>query len=83
MAFSITTDLPGWATIGASKSGNAPSVYSYLTSSDNKAAVAASGYFNAIEGLITTGDFILNKASDGGQLLVATNTAGVITTAAI
>jgi hypothetical protein len=83
MAFSIATDLPGWATVGASKSGSAPSVYTFISASDNKAAVAASGYFNAIEDLIVTGDFILNKATDGGQLLVATNTAGVITTTAI
>lgn len=72
-----------WSTVAASKSGNAPSVYSYSSSADNKAAVAGSGYFNSVEGLITTGDFILNHASDGGQLLVATNTAGVITTTAI
>lgn len=73
----------GLATIAASKSGNAPSVYSYKTAADNKAAVAGSGYFNSVESLISTGDFIMNYASDGGQLLVATNTAGVITTTAI
>lgn len=72
-----------WSTVAASKSGNAPSVYSYSSSADNKAAVRASGYFDSVEGLITTGDFVLNHASDGGQLLVATNTAGVITTTAI
>ena len=72
-----------WSTVAASKSGNAPSVYTYSSSADNKVAVAASGYFDSVEGLITTGDFIMNYASDGGQLLVATNTAGVITTAAI
>ena len=76
-------DSAGLATIAASKSGNAPNVYSYKTAADNKAAVAASGYFDDVESLINTGDFIMNYASDGGQLLVATNTAGVITTAAI
>jgi hypothetical protein len=71
------------ATVAASKSGNAPSVYAYSSAADNKTAVAGSGYFNSVEALITTGDFIMNYASDGGQLLVATNTAGVITTTAI
>jgi hypothetical protein len=50
---------------------------------DNKAAIAGSGYFNDVEGLITTGDWIYTYGSDGGQTLVATNTAGVITTAVI
>lgn len=72
-----------WSTVSASKAGSAPSVYTYSSSADNKAAVAGSGYFNDVEGLITTGDLIYTYASDGGQTLVATNTAGVITTAAI
>jgi hypothetical protein len=72
-----------WSTVSASKAGSAPSVYSYSTSADNKTTVAGSGYFDDIEGLITTGDLIYTYASDGGQMLVATNTAGVITTAAI
>ena len=33
-----------WSTVAASKSGNAPSVYTYSSSADNKVAVAASGY---------------------------------------
>ena len=77
MAFSQTN----WATVGASKSGHSPAVYSFSSSADNKAAVRASGYFDSFEALITTGDFILCYASDGGQVLTATNTAGVITTA--
>lgn len=77
MAFSQTN----WATIAASKSGNSPAVYSFSSSVDNKTAVRASGYFDSVEGLITTGDFILCYATDGGQILTATNTAGVITTA--
>lgn len=77
MAFSQTN----WATVGASKSGHSPAVYSFSSSTDNKAAVRASGYFDSVEGLITTGDFILCYASDGGQVLTTTNTAGVITTA--
>jgi hypothetical protein len=72
-----------WSTVGASKSGNSPAIYSYKSAADNKAAIAASGYFNTVEALITTGDWIYTYGSDGGQTLVATNTAGVITTTAI
>jgi hypothetical protein len=72
-----------WSTVGASKSGNSPAIYSYKSATDNKAAIAASGYFNTVEALITTGDWIYTYGSDGGQTLVATNTAGVITTAVI
>jgi hypothetical protein len=72
-----------WATVGASKSGNAPAIYSYKSSGDNKATIAGSGYFNTVEALITTGDWIYTYGSDGGQTLVATNTSGVITAAVI
>tara|TARA_R100000935_G_scaffold56121_1_gene87111 strand:- start:1498 stop:1740 length:243 start_codon:yes stop_codon:yes gene_type:complete len=73
-----------WSTVGASKSGNAPAIYSYKSSGDNKAAIAGSGYFNTVEALITTGDWIYTYGSDGGQTLVATNNgAGVITSAVI
>tara|TARA_R100001369_G_scaffold5005_2_gene14400 strand:- start:10222 stop:10464 length:243 start_codon:yes stop_codon:yes gene_type:complete len=73
-----------WSTVGASKSGNAPAIYSYKSSGDNKAAIAGSGYFNTVEALITTGDWIYTHGSDGGQTLVATNNgAGVITSAVI
>ena len=70
-----------WSTVAASKSGNAPAMYTYSSSADNIAAVKGSGYFNTVEGLITTGDFIAATASDASALLVATNTAGVITVA--
>lgn len=70
-----------WSTVGASKSGNAPAMYSYSSSADNIAAVKGSGYFDTVEALITTGDFIAATASDASALLVATNTAGVITVA--
>ena len=43
MAYSST----GLATIGASKKGNAPSMYSYATA-DTAADVNISGYFNAL-----------------------------------
>lgn len=72
-----------WATVAASKAGSAPNIYSYKSAADNKATIAGSGYFNSVEALITTGDWIYTYGSDGGQTLVATNTAGVITTAVI
>jgi len=72
-----------WSTVAASKAGNSPAVYSYSSSADNKAAIAGSGYFNDVESVITTGDLIYTYGSDGGQMLAATNTAGVITTAVI
>lgn len=72
-----------WATVAASKAGSAPSIYSYKSATDNKAAIAGSGYFNSVEGLITTGDLIYTYGSDGGQMLAATNTSGVITTAVV
>jgi hypothetical protein len=72
-----------WSTVSASKAGTAPNVYSYKSSADNKAAIAGSGYFNSVEGLITTGDLIYTYGSDGGQMLAATNTSGVITTAVV
>jgi len=72
-----------WSTVAAAKSGNSPAMYSYSSSVDNQAAIAGSGYFNTVEGLITTGDMIYTYGSDGGQILIATNTAGVITTAVL
>ena len=72
-----------WSTVGASKSGNSPAIYSYKSSSDNKAAIAGSGYFNTVVVNDTATTEIYTYGSDGGQTLVATNTAGVITTAVI
>tara|TARA_R110002153_G_C13267283_1_gene492943 strand:- start:1144 stop:1386 length:243 start_codon:yes stop_codon:yes gene_type:complete len=72
-----------WSTVAASKSGASPAMYSYSSSTDNQAAIAGSGYFNTVEGLITTGDMIYTYGSDGGQIVVATNTSGVITAAVL
>ena len=71
-----------WAA-GNGKAGSAPAVYTYKSTADNKAAIAGSGYFNDVESLITTGDLIYTYGSDGGQMLAATNTAGVITRAVV
>ena len=47
-----------WSTVAASNSGSSPAMYSYSSSVDNQAAIAGSGYFNTVEGLITTCDMI-------------------------
>lgn len=63
-----------------SKGGAKLSLYS---TADAKATVEASGYFDALEANIDTGDFILyySSAATGGgaALMQMVNTAGVIT----
>ena len=61
MAFSST----GLATIGASKKGNAPSIYSYSTT-DAIADVNTEGYFNSIHDTLAVGDVIFCRTSTGG-----------------
>jgi len=78
MAYSST----GFATIGASKSGNAPSLYSYSTA-DAIADVNTSGYFDAISSILKVGDVILVRSSTGGTqaltlVYVASNASGVV-----
>lgn len=69
---------------GASSKGSVPKIHRY-TSSDALATIMASGYFDGVDDLITTGDLMVVKSSaaaDGGtRLIVLTNTAGVITSA--
>jgi hypothetical protein len=78
MAFSST----GFATIGASKAGNAPSLYAYSTA-DAITVVRFLGYFNAIASILNVGDVILVRSSTGGTqaltlVYVASNAAGVV-----
>jgi hypothetical protein len=78
MAFSTT----GFAAIGASKAGNAPSLYSYRTT-DAIADVNTSGYFNSIASVVKAGDFILCVTSTGttpvaSMVYVLTNTGTVV-----
>lgn len=78
MAFSAT----GWATIGASKRGNAPSVYTYSTA-DAIGTVNDSGYFNDLAGLLAVGDLIYCFTSTGGTpaahlVWVISNTGTVV-----
>lgn len=78
MAFSAT----GFATIGASKRGNAPSVYSYSTP-DSIADVNTEGYFNALANTLAVGDLIYCLTSTGTTAVatlvyVLSNTGGVV-----
>ena len=68
-----------WSTVAASKSGNAPAMYTYSSSADNLAAVKGSGYFNTVEALITTGNALWVVASDSQALCKLINTSGTIT----
>lgn len=63
--------------------GFSPVMFTYRSTSDNLAAIAASGYFDEAQGLITTGDAVLIDATDGSRLSRLVNTAGVITTVTI
>lgn len=72
----------GWATIGASKRGNAPSIYSYATT-DAIADVNTAGYFNSLSDTLEVGDLIVVRSSTGGTqamslVFVASNAAGVV-----
>ena len=78
MAYSST----GFATIGASKSGNAVSLYAYSTE-DTIATVNTSGYFNDLSDTLQVGDVILVRSSTGGTqalslVYVASNASGVV-----
>ena len=78
MAYSNT----GFATIGASKKGNAPSVYSYSTT-DTIATVNTEGYFNDLSDTLAVGDLIYGLTSTGSTAVatlvyVLSNTSGVV-----
>ena len=78
MAFSTT----GFATIGASKKGNAPSIYSY-SSADAIATVNTSGYFDSLSDTLAVGDIIFCRTSTAGTQVVSlvyvlTNASGVV-----
>ena len=77
MAFSAD----GFATIAASKAGNAPSIYSYKTA-DTQATVNTVGYFNSIASLLKVGDIIFVYDSTTPSLVLTyvnqVTTAGVV-----
>ena len=68
MAFSST----GFNTIGGqSKSGNAPSIYTY-TSTDAQTAIRVSGYFNSVASILKVGDIIFCYSATGGTPVMST-----------
>jgi hypothetical protein len=66
MAFSSA----GWATIGAAKAGNAPSIYSYK-SADTQATINTAGYFNSLASILKVGDVIFIYDSTTPSLVVS------------
>ena len=78
MAFSTT----GFATIAASKAGNAPAIYAYKTT-DAIADVNTSGYFNSLSSVLSVGDLIYCVTSTGSTAVatlvyVLSNASGVV-----
>lgn len=76
MAFS----KDGLNVIGAAKSGNAPSMYTY-TSADAIATVNTEGYFNDLSDTLAVGDiiFVHDSATPTMSIvMVASNTSGVV-----
>lgn len=75
-------DATGWNTIGASKRGNAPALYSYATA-DVIGDVNTAGYFNTLSDTLSVGDVIIVRSSTGGTqalslVYVASNSGGVV-----
>lgn len=78
MAYSST----GFVTIGAAKSGNAPSIYAYKTA-DAIADVNTAGYFNSLSDVLKVGDLIYCVTSTGTTAVatlvyVLSNASGVV-----
>lgn len=78
MAFSAT----GFSTVGASKRGNAPSIYAYKTT-DTIADVNTSGYFDSLASTLEVGDLIYCVTSTGSTAVatlvyVVSNSGGVV-----
>ena len=76
MAFATS----GFNVIGAAKSGNAPSIYTY-TSTDAIATVNTSGYFNDLSDTLAVGDviFVHDSATPTMNIvMVASNASGVV-----
>lgn len=70
----------GFNVIGAAKSGNAPSVYTY-TSGDAIATVNTSGYFDDLSDTLAVGDiiFVHDSATPTMSIvMVASNSSGVV-----
>lgn len=80
MAYSST----GFATIAASKAGNAPAMYAYKTT-DAIADVNTTGYFNDLATILSVGDVIYCVTSTGTTAVasfvyILSNASGVVDT---
>ncbi len=76
MAFSRTELAQG----DLGQGSNAPKVLSYRSTTDNKATITASGYFNDVADRLEVGDFIMIDGSDGMEVGgVATNNGTTVT----
>lgn len=76
MAFSSA----GLNVMGASKKGNAPSIYTY-TSADAIADVNTSGYFDALSDTLAVGDIIFcydSATPTMNMVVVLSNASGVV-----
>ena len=79
MAFSAT----GFNAVGGqSKSGNAPSIWTY-SSTDAQSVIRASGYFNSVSSVLKVGDLIFCYSATGGTPVMSTayvvsNASGVV-----
>ena len=79
MAFSAT----GFNAIGGqSKSGNAPSIWTY-SSTDAQSVIRASGYFNSVSSVLKVGDITFCYSATGGTPVMSTayvnsNSGGVV-----
>lgn len=76
MAFAVA----GFNTIGASKRGNAPSIYTYV-STDAIATVNTTGYFNNLSDTLAVGDiiFVHDSATPTMSIVVVlSNSGGVV-----
>lgn len=64
---------------GSANGSGAPRIHTYNEVATAVATIVASGYFNTIQGSITTGDIVYIRASNALTIRELTNTAGVIT----
>lgn len=77
-------DRGNFSSTNNAQGSNAPKLFTYRTSVDNKATTGGSGYFNKVQNMLEAGDYILCTSSDGLEVVgVAANTAGVITTVSV
>lgn len=69
---------------GGNGATGGPKMHSYQEGV-SQATMAASGYFNTVADQIDTGDLVycFSSSAPSGKIYVATNTANVITTAAL